>query len=192
MTSPTSHERQRHYVSPRQLSQSQFALERQIGGFDAVAQDGRRHSWNELSRGKPVVLFFVKEGCPCNIEFAPFFDQLAFRFADVATFMDVIDADAGAARRFARGVGSSRLVLADKDRVIIDRLGVENGGYVVLLSPDGVIEGCWPGCSAEMLKDVAARIADVAGTPRDLEFPGAPGPLTTGCPYESKWKSEES
>ncbi len=50
----------------------------------------------------------------------------------------------------------------DPDRAIISRFEAKNGGYVVLLRPEGAIDAHWPGCSAEMMRELGRRIAELA------------------------------
>jgi hypothetical protein len=76
-------------------------------------------------------------------------------------------------------------VLPDPGRRIIRRLRAQNGGYVVLLTADGVIDRFWPGCSADALTDLGRRIARLADVQeRPLDVADVPGSLTTGCPFE--------
>lgn len=132
-----------------------------------------------------MVLVFVKEGCPCNVEFEPFFHRVERLYHDEARFAAVVDADVEGARAYADELEVPYPVLADPDRSIIRRFGAENGGYCALLAPDGTIEGLWPGCSSEGLGELGRRIARLAGVAeRPLDTSGMPGPLTTGCPFD--------
>ncbi len=157
-----------------------------IESLEAVAQDGRRLIWDRLSEGRPVVLLFVKEGCPCNVEFEPFIRRLERLYGESVRFAGVIDAGPEAARRYAEETHVARPILADPDRRIIGRFRAENGGYIALLTPAGVIDGLWPGCSADGMKELGRRIAQLAGLEeRPLDVSDMPGPLTTGCPFGS-------
>jgi hypothetical protein len=97
----------------------------------------------------------------------------------------VIDAGADAAFAYAAANKTPYRVLADPDRAIIARFDAKNGGYVALLRPEGVIDTLWPGCSAEMMRELGRRIAELgAVNERSIDVAGMPGPLTTGCPFE--------
>jgi hypothetical protein len=97
----------------------------------------------------------------------------------------VIDAGADAAFAHATANNTPYRVLADPDRVIIDRFEAKNGGYVALLRPEGAVDTFWPGWSAEMMRDLGRRIAKLgAVTERSIDVAGMPGALTTGCPFE--------
>jgi peroxiredoxin len=180
------HTRETHYVGPRQLVESNGMVQRQAGEFQAMAQDGRRLGWNELSDGMPVVLIFIKQGCPCSIEVEPFFQRIEKLYAGEVRFAGVIDADAEAAARYAIAQDVAHPILADTEQRLIGRFGAKNACYVVLLTPGGVIDGFWPGCSADTMRHLGQRIAGLAGVEeRPVEVSGMPTALTTGCPFKS-------
>jgi len=181
--------RRRHYVTPRQLADSDTMVDRAIDGLQALGPDGRRLDWDDLSAGRPVVFFFIKNGCPCTADFEPFFRRVERLYRDAARFAAVIDAETEVARRHTDKLHVPYPVLADPNRQIIRRLRAENGGCVVLLTPQGTIDGFWPGCSADALADLGRRIALLAGLPeRPLDVAGMPGSLTTGCPFAKEPK----
>lgn len=175
---------QKHYVTPRQLVASNARVSQVVRELDALTHDGRRLNWESLSRGRPVVLVFIKAGCPCNVEFAPYFERVEQLYEGRVQFAGVIDGDPHAGRSYADAVHVSHPILADPEQRIIKNLGAENGGYAALLTPDGVIDGFWPGCSADGMKELSRRIARLARvSERTLDLSGMPGPLTTGCPF---------
>jgi peroxiredoxin len=179
------HARQKHYVSPRELAASNSMVQRQAGDFSATAQDGQSMDWDDLSGGRPVVLIFVKEGCPCSAEVEPFFQRLEKVYAGETRFADVIDAETEAAASYAVKQGVAHPILADPEQRLIGRFGAKNGCYAVLLTPGGVIDGFWPGCSAETMRQLGRRIAGLAGVEeRPLDVSGMPESLTTGCPFK--------
>jgi hypothetical protein len=138
-----------------------------------------------MSEARPLVLVFIRRDCPCNVEFEPFFHRLADRYRDVAEFAGVIDAGPDAAFAYATANKTPYRVFADPDRAIIDRFEAKNGGYVALLRPEGAIDTLWPGCSAEMIRELGRRIAELGSvTERSIDVAGMPGALTTGCPFE--------
>jgi peroxiredoxin len=175
----------KHYVTPAQLAESGALTDRKVGSFSAVAHDRNVFAWSGMSGTRPLVLVFIRRGCPCNVELEPFFHRLAGRYGDVAEFAGVIDAGADAAFAYATANKTPYRVLADPDRAIIDQFEAKNGGYVALLRPEGTIDTLWPGCSAEMMRELGRRIAELgAVTERSIDVAGMPGALTTGCPFE--------
>jgi len=178
------HARQTHYVGPRQLAHSNAMLSREAGDFQATDQGGRRLGWHDLSGGRPVVLVFIKDGCPCNVKVEPLFRRVEKLYPEEARFAGVIDAGTAAARRYATEQAVPHPVLADPEHRLILLFGAEAGCHVVLLTPGGVIDGCWPGCSASTLQQLGRRIARLAGVEeRTLDITDVPASLTAGCRF---------
>lgn len=139
---------EKHYVTPRQLTAAGSLTDRRVARF---------------ATGRPTALLFLKHGCPCNDDFAPFWRRLQQTYADRLAFVTVTDEDREAIRLFE----------------------VENSGYLILLRPDGVVDAAWPGWSREMFEQVHQRAAALAGVPvAPPDLDGLPHALTTGCPYE--------
>jgi peroxiredoxin len=180
----SDHFREKHFVTPRQLADSNAMVNRVVGGLEATGHDGRRHRWADLSGGQPVVIVFIKDGCPCSLEFQPFFQRVADLYRGRVRFVGVIDASVKAARQYATEQHVPYPILADPDRRIIRLLKAQHGGYLALLTVEGVIDAFWPGCTATTMRDLGRRIARLAGVAeRPLDVTGMAGPLTTGCPF---------
>ena len=177
---------EKHFVTPDQLLECGAMAERRIAPFSAVAHDGARFAWPAAGGARPLVLVFIKRGCPCSVEFEPFFHRLEKEYRDAAQFAGVIDADADLAREYAAANKVPYRVLADPDRAIITRFEAKHGGYVALLGVDGHIDTLWPGCSAEMMRNLGRHIAALrALAERPLDVSDMPKILTTGCPFAS-------
>lgn len=173
----------RHYVSPQQLAQA-GAVDPDAGSLAALDQHGEHRTWNDLSAGRPVVLVFVKAGCPCSVEFEPYFHRLAAAYPSAVRMVTIINGDVPTARRFADENQTPYPVLADAERAIIKRFHAEHGATVVLLSPSGKIETRWPGCSQDMMRDLSERIARLGQIEmQSMDVAGLPGALTAGCTY---------
>jgi len=177
---------EKHFVTPEQLVECGALAERRIEPFSAVAHDGARFTWPAAGGARPLVLVFIKRGCPCSVEFQPFFHRLEQRYRDAADFVGVIDADADSARAYAAANKVPYRVLADPDRAIIARFEARNGAYLALLRSSGEVDTLWPGCSAEMMRALGRRIAALrALAERPLDVSDMPKILTTGCPFAS-------
>lgn len=176
----------KHFVTPDQLVECGVLSERRIEPFSADAHDGARFKWPAPERARPLVLVFIKNGCPCNVEFEPFFHRLERQYRDAADFIGVIDADADSARTYAAANKVPYRVLADPDRTIIERFEAKHGGYVALLGINSRLDTLWPGCSAEMMQALGRRIAALrALAERPIDVSDMPKVLTTGCPFAS-------
>jgi hypothetical protein len=155
-----------------------------LGGlvlFASVSDRVWPTSSNGLAANQPTQV----KGCPCNVEFEPFFQRVERLYRGEVRFAAVIDADVLAARAYKAELKVPYPVLADPDRELIRRFKAENGGYVALLANDATIEGMWPGCSAEGLRELGRRTARLSGVgERPIETKDMPGALITGCPFE--------
>jgi peroxiredoxin len=175
----------RHYVTLDQLAETSCAARRSMADLQAVAHDRGAVSFAELSGSQPVVLVFVKHGCPCSVEFQPVFNRLSRAFDGRVQVVGVIDGTVEVARMYALTNDVPYSILADAERAIIGRLEVKNAAYVALLAADGTVHSIWPGCSASMLQDLCRKVAALSGRSIDpIEFPEMPAPLTTGCPFQ--------
>jgi peroxiredoxin len=188
-TVPTANYRvpsgEKHYVTPSQLAASGAWQDRPVAPFSAPGHDGKLYDGQSLEGEPATVLVFIKKGCPCSVEFEPFFHRLEHCYKGQARFFGVIDGSVADARHYAEANRVPYTVLADPDRTIITRFKAENGGYVALLKPGGVVDTLWPGCSAEMMKELGRKISTLAGVEeRPVEVRGMPPVLTTGCPFE--------
>jgi peroxiredoxin len=187
-----------HYVTPRQLAATAALATFSVPAFSATANTNEPFAWPRPGERRPLVLVFIKDGCPCSVEMEPFFHRLARTYADTAYFAGVIDADVPKARRYADANTTPYPILADPEQQIIGSVGAENGVYVALLVvPDAplaalgatvqnasTIDSLWPGCSAEMFTQMSRRIAAAAGiAERPMDVCGLPSAPVTGCAF---------
>jgi peroxiredoxin len=173
-----------HHVSPQQLTASGARSGETLGPLTAVAQDGKQWEWKELAAAQPVVVVFINNGCRCSLELEAFFHRLYRAYQGSVRFVGVINGPVETAQRYAAANRVPYLVLADPDLVLISRFRAESGGYVALVTPDGVLDTLWPGCSAEMIRELSQRIAELAGIEEQpVDTSGLPNALTTGCRF---------
>jgi hypothetical protein len=187
-----------HYVTPRQLTDSAALATTAVSALTATTDRDQFFTWPVPDDRRPLLLVFIKNGCPCSVELEPFFHRLERAYADIVRFAGVIDGDVRTARRYAEANATPYPILADPERQLIHRFQAENGAYVALLvlagtpvgkgdtsAQDGLtIDSLWPGCSAEMFTQMGRRIAAAAGVEeRPLDTSGLPSAPVTGCPF---------
>lgn len=197
-TPAQARESELHYVTPRQLTDSAAQASTAVPAFTATTDRDQSFTWPCPDDRRPLLLVFIKEGCPCSVELEPFFHRLERAYADVVRFAGVIDADVRTARRYAEANATPYPILADPERHIIHRFRAKNGAYVALVALPGkplagkatgaqdrlAIDSLWPGCSAEMFAQMGRRIAAAAGVAdRPLDVSGLPSAPVTGCPF---------
>jgi peroxiredoxin len=173
------------YVTPSQLAASNAMVRRVVDGLAVTTADGRQLDWATLSGGAPVVVTFVKQGCPCSLEFEPYFHGVFEAYRDTARFIAIIDDDTSVARRYSEQNSVPYPVIADPERTLIRRFGARNGGYAALLDPEGMIVGYWPGFSASAMSELGHRLSVLANVAeRPVATAGLPKNLTRGCPFD--------
>jgi len=173
-----------HLLGPKQLAESNAAARREFADLAADAHDGRRLDWQQLSEGRPVLLVFIKDGCPCNAEFDSYLRRVEKLYRDDVRFVGVIDGGVETARRYVERSRVEYPILADADRRLIHRFKARNGCYSALLTADGALDTLWPGYSADALRDLARRIATLTHVAERLpDVADVPAALTTGCPF---------
>jgi peroxiredoxin len=155
---------------------------RRVTDLSAVGSDGRAYSPASEASGRPLVLVFIKDGCPCSESAEPYFQRLHAAYGARASFLGVIDADPSTARDWASRHATPYPVLSDPDLRIVSACSAERSAYVMLVAPGGSVAALWPGFSAPMLSDVGARLARLTGQDEvSLDTTGAPAELASGC-----------
>jgi hypothetical protein len=134
--------------------------------------------------GRPTVLIFIKEGCPCSEAAETCFRRLFAAYGDRASFLGVIDGGPSEARQWVVRHQTPYPVLADPDLAIIRAYGAERSAYTALIANGGTIDRLWPGYSAGMLRELGARLAKAEGVAEvQLDVGDAPVELTSGCSF---------
>lgn len=177
---------ERRPVTPRQLAATGGLTHQAVVPFTAFNQEGRQVRWPQLSDSLPVVFVFIKKGCPCSVEFEPYFHRLQQSYRNRAEFVGVIDGSVAEAREYAQANHVPYPILADPERQLIDQFHAENGAYVALVTADGQVDKFWPGCSDDMMHELGRRIAELTGVEeKAVDYTGMPKVLTSGCPFAS-------
>ncbi|APW62843.1 peroxiredoxin family protein [Paludisphaera borealis] len=174
-----------HLVTSEMLAATEKVARTTAPAFRAEATDGKTYDLAELTRKGPVVLAFIKEGCPCSIESQPYFNRLFEAYGAKVPFFGVIDGPVNRAGKWGRVNHAAFPILSDVDLTIIHDYKAESSAYLALVSQGGTIEKLWPGYSVEMLNEVSARLAKFAGMDvQPIDTTGAPqGEMLTGCPF---------
>jgi peroxiredoxin len=134
----------KHVVTPSMAEASRGMVFRQAPAFTLKATDGAEYSLGELIREGPLLLTFIKIGCPCSEAAQPYFNRLRAAYPHVRIF-GVIDGDLGPANLWAKKIRVSYPLLLDPNLQLVRAYGVENSAYVVLVDQKGQITMHWPG-----------------------------------------------
>ncbi|WP_165067820.1 peroxiredoxin family protein [Paludisphaera rhizosphaerae] len=174
----------KHLVTKEMADASRAMVSRPAPPFVASALNGDRVELAERLRRGPVVLTFIKAGCPCSEAAQPFFNQLDKAYPGVE-FLGVVDVEGGPAQRWAERLRIAYPMLTDPDLKIVRDYGVENSAYVVVIDRQGRIVKHWPGYSTGMLRELGATLAALSGTAEQpLDVSQAPDEEYSGCPFD--------
>jgi len=175
---------EKHRVTVAMLAAAEKSEGQGTSSFRAPTADGTICTLADLAMSRPLVLVFIKDGCPCSEAAQPFLNRLHELYGAGAQFAGVIDADAAAARRWAAANRVAFPLLLDPELEVVRRYGAENSAYVALIGRGGKVLKAWPGYSADMLRELGRRLAEMTGAPeRLLALADAPQEMYSGCPY---------
>ena len=87
--------------------------------FRARDGEGRTHELDGPTyEGAPVLIVFIKDGCPCSSAAQPFLNQLARRYMPEVRFLGVIDVGEQRARAWGLEHAAPFPILTDPDHII--------------------------------------------------------------------------
>jgi peroxiredoxin len=178
------HNKATHPVTTEMLRQASLKRGRLASEFLGFDTEGHWLSLKDLSRSKPVVLFFIEASCPCSRDASKFLSQLQRVYKERCTVIGVIDSDATIAKKWAQLAQCTFRLFPDAHQSTISGYQVPSSVYSILIAPGGRIERTYPGYSQSMLKELNSRVALLSGTaPKSLSVQKAPKQLTTGCRF---------
>lgn len=173
----------KHLVTPQMAEASRAMLARPAPAFAKPATDGKTHRIDDMLEAGPVLLTFIKKGCPCSEAAQSFFNELHAAYPS-ASMWGVIDQDLGAAGEWAKRFHVAYPLIVDPEEDLVRAYGVENSAYVVVIGRGGEIARHWPGYSGPMLRELGSLMAEMTGSPeKPIDLAEAPDELYTGCPY---------
>jgi peroxiredoxin len=174
----------KHLVTRPMLAATAKMTDVTAPAFRAQATDESFYDLKDLTKDAPIVLFFIKDGCPCSQAAQPFFNLLFDAYGKHARFFGVFDGDVANAKKWANHNQVAFPILSDPDLHTVHEYKAENSAYVALIAKGGTIEMLWPGYSVDMLADAAARLARLTGViAKPIDAREAPTAMTTGCSY---------
>jgi peroxiredoxin len=173
-----------HKVTPEMLATANGRAKTAAPPFRRSDAQGVIQDLADLLKTGPIVLVFIKDGCPCSASAAPYFNALHDRYGGRLHLIGVIDGDAALARRWGSANGVLFPIMPDTGLEIAKSYGATNSAFVALVDPQGQVDELWPGYSATMLEDLNRRAAAMAGlTKETIETADAPEELYSGCPF---------
>jgi len=178
-------EDEKHKVTPEMLRKAEAKARKPAPTFRVADAEGVVVDLAEAVKTGPVVLVFIKDGCPCSTSAEGYFDAIHAAYRGRITFFGVIEGDAKVARRWGAEHGVPFPILPDPRLELTRSYGATNSAFVAVIDRSGDLAEFWPGYSAGMLRDLSRRASELAGMPEEpIDFADAPEELYSGCPFD--------
>ena len=184
-------EAKKHLVTEPMTQKAQELQTKAAPEFQLTDSNGKLQRLVDLRSDKPVVLYFIKDGCPCSQTYEPFIQEFASNYMDVAHFIGVIDGTQETARAWSSRYVNPYPIAFDPTSATMNRWQATNSAFTALIDKQGNVVAYWPGYSRWMLEELSQKLADLAGVPRRrLAVVDAPSQLYTGCSFGDEDPSE--
>lgn len=183
---PVEAAKPKHPVTKEMWQDAEKAAGQPAPLFEATDANGASHSLASLTGDKPLVLYFIKDGCPCSNDVEPLYQRMAAKYGDKVRFAGVINGDADVAKAWLAKMETPYPVLLDPEIKVVKEYKADRSVYLLVIGPDGNIVRMWPGYSQTMLSELNATLAKMTGTeetPFDAAY--APKEPTSGCSFYS-------
>ncbi len=174
----------RHPVTEEMWKSANSFSNIQAPNFRLPDLEGKVWSLNQIAKGRPVVLYFIKYGCPCSIDVEPLFIKMQKQLGSRVVFVGIINSNKTEATAWRDDTNSNLILLMDESTKTMQYFKAKQSVYTALVRPNGTIEKLWPGYSASMLKELNETASNLAGfksMPFDPDY--APIKMTSGCSF---------
>lgn len=152
--------------------------------FMLVDQDSRQIGTPDLKEGKPSVLVFIKDECPCSIEAQPIFNSIAKAFGGDAQFFGVIDALPQAAAHYAQANVVPYPIICDPKASLPKSFKLVASASIALVDGNGSVVKAWPGYSRDVLRQLNLLLGTLSKAgPKEFDDSDAPKEMTAGCTF---------
>lgn len=171
-----------HKVTPKMTEETAEKAGLDAPDFSADATDGKTYHLAEATKRGPVVLLFIKDGCPCSTAAQPFFNRLSNLYSGTQ-FFGVINGDIATAKEWGTKHRVPFPILADADLKIVHAYEAERSAYSAVVL-QGVIMHLWPGYSAAMLNEMGELLSKATNQPLiRVDTKNAPEEPFSGCSF---------
>ncbi|MBL8060000.1 MAG: redoxin domain-containing protein [Chthonomonas sp.] len=174
----------RHPVTKEMEAAAASLRRTPVPSFMLVDQDSNQVGTPNLKTGKPSVLFFIKEGCPCSIEAQPLFNNVAKAFGGDAHFFGVIDAEPKVASLYAQANVVTFPIICDPKKGLPTSFKMTASASIALVDGSGSIVKAWPGYNRDVLRQLNFLLGTLSKAgPKEFDDSDAPTELTAGCAF---------
>ncbi|HWA81966.1 MAG TPA: redoxin domain-containing protein [Fimbriimonadaceae bacterium] len=149
--------------------------------FLATTIDGNRVAFQDLNKGGPVFLYFIREGDRVNTAASTYVDRILKAYMPArAKWFGVTDGDEAHARSWLARYNNPYQMLMDRDRRLVHAFQIASSPTVIEIRSDGTIGGEWIGYSGPELKSlnmataranrIRAKAINLSGAPSTTEY----------------------
>jgi peroxiredoxin len=174
----------RHPVTAEMISKAEKEARKPAPEFSLKDLDGKTWTRREIQDGKPTLIYFVLDGCPCSLGAEPLFQSLHKHLGGAVNFVPIIDTDGAKAKTWAKNNSVPYTMLSSPDASAMRAFNAKQSVYSTLVDPKGRIVKQWPGYSVSLLADMNTTMSQVAGIP-EKPFDAAYAPVkdSSGCSF---------
>lgn len=175
----------RHPVTDPMREDAAAMARKPAADFKIPDLDGKEWTLAEVQQGKPTLVYFILDGCPCSTDAEPLIQSLRKTHEGRVNFVGIIDSPAEKARKWVDGHSTKNLVLISRDAKVMRDYEAPRSVYSTLLDSKGRIIKQWPGYSKRILTEMNEEMAKATGVPTP-EFDTAYAPLedSSGCSFQ--------
>lgn len=127
--------------------------------FKATGTDGKTHTLASLSKDRPLLLYFIKDGCPVNHRALPFYKQVSAAYKGKVNLVGVINTNLADYKKWQAEYKTSFVSLLDPDLKMIEAYKAVASPWAILIGRDGKIIKEWPGFSKGELEEMNRAMA---------------------------------
>lgn len=180
-----------HPVTPDMNEEAAKMARQAAPEFKLKDPDGNEFTLKGISDGRPTLVYFIKDGCPCSIESQPMFQKL---YAHINSseevripFVGIFDKDAAAAKKWMSRFEMPYAMLLNPDCRVMKAYNSPNSVYSTLVDGKGRIIKQWPGWSRRILTEMNAAMSKELGLEvNSFDTAYAPEEDASGCTFEVK------
>lgn len=177
----------RHPVTPKMWDVAKSLDNVVVPDFSLTeGHSGTQMTLKDVTAGRPTIIYFIKDDCPCSIDVEPLMQKLAKGLGDKVSVVGVLNGGPAIYKKWMEIGKTPYAVLMDPELSTIKKFKAERSTYTALIRPDGTVDKLWPGYSAAMLSELnerAAKLANMAVPTYDPAY--APKEMTSGCSFYS-------
>ena len=181
---PADPEDKKHLVTEPMTKKAQSRETQPAPEFLLPDTQGKMFGLKTLRSEKPVIVYFIKDGCPCSETYEPFIQELARNYLDVAHFVGVMDGDQQTISAWSKRFVNPYPILGDPSNKTMNDWEATNSAFTALVDKEGNLVAYWPGYSRRMLEELSQKLSELTNVPRRrLAILDAPSQLYTGCSF---------